>query len=50
MSSQRNSLKSETIELLERLKSWFRMGIFMEEDLHAIIGTMEEMNVEKLEF
>ena len=42
VSDQRNSLKSETIELLECLKSWFRMGLFTEEDLHAIVGTLYE--------
>ena len=42
ISDHRASLKSETIELLECLKSWYRLGIFMEVDLHAIVGTMEE--------
>ena len=37
ISDQRNSLKSETIELLECLKSWFRLGVFTEQDLHAIV-------------
>lgn len=32
---KRNSLKGQTIELLERLKPRFRQGIFMEENLHA---------------
>ena len=34
VSDQRNSLKGETIEVLECLKSWFRLGIFTENDLH----------------
>jgi hypothetical protein len=37
LSDQRCRLKIETIELLECLKSWFRIGIFTEEDLHYII-------------
>ena len=42
ISDQRNSLKSETIELLECLKSWFRLGVFIEEDLHAIVSNLSE--------
>ena len=42
VSAQRHSLKSETIELLECLKSWFRLGIFTEEDLHAIVDTLQD--------
>ncbi len=42
VSDQRHRLKSETIELLECLKSWFRLGIFTKEDLHAIVGQEEE--------
>lgn len=42
ITDQRNSLKIETIELLECLKSWFRIGIFIEQDLHAIISGLEE--------
>lgn len=49
ISGQRASLKSTTIELLECLKSWFRLGIFTEQDLHAIIGTMEEGAMEALD-
>ncbi len=49
VSDQRARLKSTTIELLECLKSWFRLGVFTEEDLHAIIGTMEEGGAEALE-
>ena len=42
ISDQRNSLKSETIELLKCLKSWFRLGVFTEEDLHAIVSNLTE--------
>ena len=42
ISGQRASLKSTTTELLECLKLWFRLGILTEQDLHAIIRTMEE--------
>jgi len=33
ISEQRWSLEIETIELLECLKLWFRIGVFTEEDL-----------------
>ena len=46
----RNSLEAETIELLECMKSWFRLGIFTEQDLHVIVSTMEEGAAEALEF
>ena len=49
ISDQRAGLKSETIELLECLKSWFRAGIFTEDELHATVGTMTEGGVEALE-
>ena len=42
VSLQRNNLRSETIELLVCLKSWFWLGIFTEEDLHAIVATLDE--------
>ena len=42
ISDQRKSLKSETIKLLECLKSWFRLGIFTEQDLHAIVVNLNE--------
>ena len=45
ISDQRGSL---TIELLECLKSWFRLGVFTEGGLYAIVGTMEEEVVEAL--
>ena len=48
--AQRASLKDETVELLERLKSRFRPGIFTEEDLHTIVNTVEEGSAESLEF
>ncbi len=38
LDEQRISCSVETIELLECLKSWFRLGIFTEADLHAIIA------------
>ena len=50
ISDHRASLKSETIELLECLKSWFRIGIFTEEDLHAIVSTMGEGGEDALDF
>ena len=49
LSDQRNSLEAETIELLECMKSWIRLGIFTEQDLHAIVNTMEEGAAEALE-
>ena len=42
ISDQRNSLKSETIEWLECLKSWFRLGLFTGQDLYAIVGQLNE--------
>ena len=42
VSDQRNVLKGERIELLEYLKSWFRLGIFTEEDLHAVVNDLDE--------
>ena len=44
ISDQRNSLKSETIELLKCLKSWFRLGVFTEQDLYAIVVDLNEDN------
>ena len=35
ISDQRNRLKADTIERLECLKSWFRLGIFTKADLHT---------------
>ena len=49
ISDSRGSLKSETIKLLECLKSWFRLGIFMKEDLHVIVSNMEEGAIEALD-
>ena len=50
ISDQRNSLKTETIELLKCLKSWFRLNIFTEEDLYAIISNLtENKDIETLE-
>ena len=39
---QRHSLKRITIELLECLKLWFSLGVFTEQDLHAIVGNLNE--------
>ncbi len=46
---QRGSLRNEIIELLECLKSWFRLSIFTKEDLHAIFSSMEELEEEAFE-
>ena len=48
VSDFRGGLQSETIEILECLKSWFRLAVFMKEDLHAIVGTMEDGAMEAL--
>ena len=37
LTEQRLSYSIETIELLECLKSWFKLGIYTEEDLYTII-------------
>lgn len=49
MLDQRASLKAIIIKLLKCMKSWFRLGIFTEEDLYAIIDIMEEGAFEALE-
>ena len=49
ISNSRDSLKSEIIELLKCLKSWFRLNIFTKEDLYAIIATIEERVANELE-
>ena len=36
ISDFKDSLTSETVEPLERLQSWFRMGIFIKKDTRAI--------------
>lgn len=43
MSDHRMSMKTETVELLECLKSWFRLGIYTEKDLHTIIATEQAL-------
>lgn len=48
VSGQRASLKGTIIELLECLKLWFRLGIFTEQDLLAIIDTIEAGATEAL--
>ena len=42
ISDNRCKLTSETIEVLECLKSWFRLEIFTEEDLHAVASAIED--------
>ena len=47
---QRNSLKSNITELLECLKLWFRLDVFTEQHLYAIVGYLnEEGAIEALE-
>ena len=46
ISAERASRKSETTELLECMKSWFRLGGFTEADSHAMVCTLEEEAVE----
>ena len=48
VSDFRGRLQSETIEILECLKSWFRLGVFTKEDLHDIGGTMEDGAMEAI--
>ena len=43
VTNQRSSMKIESIELLECPKSWFRLGIFTEQDLHLIVSKLEEV-------
>ena len=38
ISDQRTRLKIKSIELLECLKSWFRIGLFTEQELHEMIA------------
>jgi len=38
LSEQRIRYNIETIELLKCLKSWFRLGIYTENDLHQIVA------------
>ncbi len=44
MSEQRWSTRAHTVELLECLKSWFRIGIYTQEDLHAIIAAEQQID------
>ena len=46
---QRASLKSEIIELLKCLKLWFRLGIFTEQDLYAIVDIVNKEDMKALE-
>ncbi len=43
ISDQRSSLKIQTIEVLECPKSWLRIGIFTDEELHTIIAALREL-------
>ena len=36
-------MKIETLELLECLKSWFRLGIYTEQDLRTIIAAEQAL-------
>ena len=49
VSDSRGSLKSEIIELLKCLKSWFRLNVFTKKDLHVLVDSMKEKSVEMLE-
>lgn len=42
ITDQRCNLKIETIEMLECLKSWFRIGIYNQQELHEIIAGLQE--------
>ena len=44
LTEQRMRCNIETIQLLECLKSWFRLGIFTESDLHNIIAAELSMD------
>ena len=50
VSDSRGRLQSETIDILKCLKSWFRLGVFTKEALHAIVSnlTMEDGAMEAL--
>ena len=48
VSDSRGRLQSENIEILECLKSWFQLSVFTKEDLHGIVGTMEDGAMEAL--
>ena len=48
VSDFKGKLQSETIEILECLKLWFRLGVFTKEDLHVIVDTMEDGVMEAL--
>ena len=47
ISDRRMQLKIESIELLECLKTWFRIGLFIEQELHEMIA-QERHRVHKL--
>ncbi len=43
INEQRMSMKTDTLELLECMKSWFRLGIYTEQDLHTIIAAEQAL-------
>ena len=43
MSDHRMSMKVDTVELLECLKSWFKLGIYTEQHLHTIIANEQAL-------
>lgn len=50
VSNQKNSFETEIIKLLKCMKSWFRLGIFTEQDLHFIVNIMKDGAVEAMIF
>ena len=46
LTDQRMRISIEVLELLECLKSWFKIGIFTETDLHAIIAAEQQLQAE----
>ena len=49
VTEQRMRVSIETLEIVETLKSWFRLGIFIEEDLHTIIAAEQALQAETRE-
>ena len=48
ISEKKDSLRSETIELIECLKLWFRLDIFTKQDLYIIVDSMKEGSMKAL--
>ena len=42
ITDQRHGLKSDTIEILEYLKSWFNIGLYTDGELHTILASCRE--------